>query len=151
MSGVGRLKLKGAPSSSHSKKKKKSKSGSSKHKDKHSRKKDKERRRRKEREREEERDHSSLKRPREDDAPNPEDEAGRVGGDDANTKGEGSEIAGFEWMTPSQQKFALVQQQRKRRMIEKEVKMSHKEKLASLNKYLEGLTEHNDIPKVGPG
>jgi protein FAM32A len=29
--------------------------------------------------------------------------------------------------------------------------MSHKEKVAEFNKYLENLSEHHDLPKVGPG
>lgn len=35
--------------------------------------------------------------------------------------------------------------------IRKEAKLSHKEKVDAFNQYLGSLSEHHDIPKVGPG
>lgn len=54
-------------------------------------------------------------------------------------------------MTPAEKAFALAQELRKRKMAEKMVEKSHIEKLQEMNAKLALLTEHHDIPKVGPG
>ena len=53
--------------------------------------------------------------------------------------------------TPSQLKFKEVQRKRAVLKAEKEALKTHKERVLEFNSYLEHLTEHNDIPKVGPG
>jgi len=35
--------------------------------------------------------------------------------------------------------------------VRKEARKSHKERVNSFNAYLESLTDHNDMPKIGPG
>ena len=53
--------------------------------------------------------------------------------------------------TSAQLKFENVQLARKHDKIERMAEKSHKERVQEFNSYLEHLTEHNDIPKVGPG
>lgn len=46
------------------------------------------------------------------------------------------------------------QEKRKQREIERLSKLadkSHRERIAEFNKHLASLTEHNDLPKIGPG
>ncbi|KAJ3374727.1 hypothetical protein GGF31_006624 [Allomyces arbusculus] len=47
--------------------------------------------------------------------------------------------------------FEEAQRKRQRERIAKMAAKSHKEKVDEFNKYLESLSEHHDIPKVGPG
>lgn len=46
-------------------------------------------------------------------------------------------------------------EERRRKRLEDKVKKegvkTHKEKVEELNKYLSGLSEHHDMPKIGPG
>ncbi|KAJ3177586.1 hypothetical protein HDU87_004339 [Geranomyces variabilis] len=53
--------------------------------------------------------------------------------------------------TAAELKFEEIQRQRQQDRIAKTAASSHKERVAEFNKYLEGLSEHYDIPKVGPG
>ena len=41
--------------------------------------------------------------------------------------------------------------ERKKDRISKMAQKSHKEKVQDFNKYLSELSEHHDVPKVGPG
>lgn len=70
-------------------------------------------------------------------------------------------------MTPAERAYELAQRERvrlylrllslrltcfqKRKRLEKMVELSHEEKLLKFNTYLSSLSEHYDIPKVGPG
>ncbi|CAO1616056.1 unnamed protein product [Jaminaea pallidilutea] len=54
-------------------------------------------------------------------------------------------------LTESEKRFAEVQRRRMADKVRKEAGKSHKERVAEFNKYLEGLSEHHDLPKVGPG
>ncbi|KAI8921299.1 hypothetical protein DFJ77DRAFT_449290 [Powellomyces hirtus] len=53
--------------------------------------------------------------------------------------------------TPAELKFEEIQRKRQQDRISKTAASSHKERVAEFNKYLENLSEHYDIPKVGPG
>ncbi|KAI9094700.1 hypothetical protein DFS34DRAFT_582770, partial [Phlyctochytrium arcticum] len=53
--------------------------------------------------------------------------------------------------TEAELKFEEMQKKRQSDRIAKIASQSHKERVADFNKYLEGLSEHYDIPKVGPG
>ncbi|KAJ1652116.1 hypothetical protein IWQ61_007479 [Dispira simplex] len=53
--------------------------------------------------------------------------------------------------TEAERKFEEVQKKRKMDRIRNLANKSHRERVAELNQYLEGLSEHYDIPKVGPG
>lgn len=49
--------------------------------------------------------------------------------------------------TASERAFEEAQE----RKLAEQVKKSHKERVAELNEKLSKLSEHHDIPKVGPG
>ncbi|TPX36171.1 hypothetical protein SmJEL517_g01440 [Synchytrium microbalum] len=53
--------------------------------------------------------------------------------------------------TPAELKFEEIQRQRALERAEKMAQKSHKERVAEFNSKLENLSEHYDIPKVGPG
>ncbi|KAG0230377.1 hypothetical protein B0O80DRAFT_449473 [Mortierella sp. GBAus27b] len=53
--------------------------------------------------------------------------------------------------TAAELKFEEVQRKRQEEKVKQAAMRSHKEKVAELNKKLEEMTEHYDIPKVGPG
>eukprot|EP01116_Phalansterium_solitarium_P007774 TRINITY_DN20693_c0_g1_i1.p1 TRINITY_DN20693_c0_g1~~TRINITY_DN20693_c0_g1_i1.p1 ORF type:complete len:110 (-),score=44.41 TRINITY_DN20693_c0_g1_i1:289-618(-) len=53
--------------------------------------------------------------------------------------------------TPSELKFEQAQARRQEKVVKKMSEKSHKQKLEDFNKYLSNLSEHHDIPKVGPG
>ncbi|KXN70582.1 DUF1754-domain-containing protein [Conidiobolus coronatus NRRL 28638] len=53
--------------------------------------------------------------------------------------------------TESELKFEKIQQERMKEKIKEVSKHSHKDKVAEFNAKLSNLSEHYDIPKVGPG
>ncbi|GBC01306.1 hypothetical protein RclHR1_04130022 [Rhizophagus clarus] len=53
--------------------------------------------------------------------------------------------------TEAELKFEEIQRKRLDEKVEKAARKSHKERVAELNRKLEEMTEHYDIPKVGPG
>ncbi|CAG8459100.1 6131_t:CDS:2 [Dentiscutata heterogama] len=53
--------------------------------------------------------------------------------------------------TEAEKKFEEIQRKRLDEKVEKAARKSHKERVAELNRKLEEMTEHYDIPKVGPG
>mmetsp|Transcript_18777 Transcript_18777/g.37962 ORF Transcript_18777/g.37962 Transcript_18777/m.37962 type:complete len:111 (-) Transcript_18777:139-471(-) len=56
-----------------------------------------------------------------------------------------------EGMTESEKNFLRAKARREALLIEKNIKKTHREKIKEFNEYLGSLTEHNDIPRVGPG
>ncbi|KAK7206260.1 hypothetical protein BZA70DRAFT_128793 [Myxozyma melibiosi] len=53
--------------------------------------------------------------------------------------------------TESERKFEELQRKRMEKELLKKASKSHKEKVQEYNKYLASLSEHNDMPKIGPG
>ncbi|GAA6046331.1 hypothetical protein JCM3770_004867 [Rhodotorula araucariae] len=53
--------------------------------------------------------------------------------------------------TEAQRKFEEVQRKRLLDKAAKAAVKSHKDRVAEFNEYLERLSEHHDIPRVGPG
>ncbi|RHZ85673.1 hypothetical protein Glove_63g102 [Diversispora epigaea] len=53
--------------------------------------------------------------------------------------------------TEAEKKFEEIQKKRLDEKVAKAARKSHKERVAELNRKLEEMTEHYDIPKVGPG
>ncbi|KAK9761591.1 hypothetical protein K7432_013399 [Basidiobolus ranarum] len=53
--------------------------------------------------------------------------------------------------TPAELAFEKVQRIRQREKAYKLAQKSHKQKVAEFNEYLANISEHYDIPKVGPG
>ena len=60
----------------------------------------------------------------------------------ANTGGE---------MTLAEKAFELAKQKRAKKRVDKAVSMTHRERMEAFNLHLGSLSEHMDIPKVGPG
>ncbi|KAH6916978.1 hypothetical protein BKA70DRAFT_1251071, partial [Coprinopsis sp. MPI-PUGE-AT-0042] len=52
--------------------------------------------------------------------------------------------------TEAERRFEEVQKERLARKVAKLAKKTHKDRVAEFNQHLETLSEHHDIPKVGP-
>ncbi|KAJ3274241.1 hypothetical protein HDV01_003314 [Terramyces sp. JEL0728] len=55
------------------------------------------------------------------------------------------------YKTATELKHEKIKKMRLEDKIEKAAEKSHKERVADFNKYLSSLSEHHDIPRVGPG
>eukprot|EP00922_Rhytidocystis_sp_ex-Travisia-forbesii_P059403 GHVS01088090.1.p1 GENE.GHVS01088090.1~~GHVS01088090.1.p1 ORF type:complete len:148 (+),score=46.35 GHVS01088090.1:185-628(+) len=53
--------------------------------------------------------------------------------------------------TPAERSFRLAQQKREWKRVDGRLKLTHRERMERLNAHLASLSEHFDIPKVGPG
>lgn len=53
--------------------------------------------------------------------------------------------------TEAELKFEESRKKRQKANIETTALKTHRERVVEYNKYLESLSEHNDIPRVGPG
>ena len=53
--------------------------------------------------------------------------------------------------TPAELTFELVRKKRSMDRIQKRLELSHKEKVEKFNNKLSKLSDHFDIPRVGPG
>ncbi|KAI8834699.1 hypothetical protein BC829DRAFT_406955 [Chytridium lagenaria] len=54
-------------------------------------------------------------------------------------------------LTPAELRFEETRKKRQEEKAAKIAQKSHKERVADFNNYLASLSEHHDIPKVGPG
>eukprot|EP01091_Cochliopodium_minus_P000296 TRINITY_DN1029_c0_g1_i1.p1 TRINITY_DN1029_c0_g1~~TRINITY_DN1029_c0_g1_i1.p1 ORF type:complete len:119 (+),score=47.07 TRINITY_DN1029_c0_g1_i1:99-455(+) len=64
---------------------------------------------------------------------------------------EQKEIEIVSTKTEAEKNFEMTQKLRKREKIEKLANKSYRDKLKDYNSFLDTLSEHHDIPKVGPG
>ncbi|ODM16685.1 hypothetical protein SI65_07650 [Aspergillus cristatus] len=53
--------------------------------------------------------------------------------------------------TETERKYEEVRRKRLQERLKRDGYKTHKERVEELNKYLSGLTEHHDMPKIGPG
>jgi protein FAM32A len=53
--------------------------------------------------------------------------------------------------TEAERRHDEMRRKRMEERLKKEGVKTHKEKVEELNKYLSGLSEHHDMPKIGPG
>ncbi|KAJ5883085.1 uncharacterized protein N7473_009971 [Penicillium subrubescens] len=53
--------------------------------------------------------------------------------------------------TEAERKYEEIRRKRLHERLQKEGIKSHKERVEELNKYLSRLSEHHDMPKIGPG
>ncbi|KAI8943076.1 hypothetical protein NX059_001108 [Plenodomus lindquistii] len=53
--------------------------------------------------------------------------------------------------TEAERRYDEMRRKRLEEKMRKEGVKTHKEKVEELNKYLSGLSEHHDMPKIGPG
>ncbi len=54
-------------------------------------------------------------------------------------------------LTPTERKFLETKRQRDEERLRKVATKSHRERVAEFNEKLAGLTEHYDLPRIGPG
>lgn len=54
-------------------------------------------------------------------------------------------------LTKSERDFQRAQRLREKEMIQKKIAKTHRQRVEEYNTYLGNLSEHNDIPRVGPG
>ncbi|CAD7949851.1 unnamed protein product [Amoebophrya sp. A25] len=54
-------------------------------------------------------------------------------------------------LTESQKSFLIAHEKRQAEAVEKSVKLTHREKMERFNRHCAALSEHFDIPRVGPG
>jgi protein FAM32A len=59
--------------------------------------------------------------------------------------------AGGRQKTEAEKRYEEMRRKRLEERLKKEGVKTHKEKVEGLNKYLSGLSEHHDMPKIGPG
>lgn len=59
--------------------------------------------------------------------------------------------AGGRQKTEAEKRYDEMRRKRLEERLLKEGVKTHKEKVEELNKYLSGLSEHHDMPKIGPG
>eukprot|EP01056_Protomagalhaensia_sp_Gyna25_P001409 Protomagalhaensia_sp_Gyna_25__1408@NODE_170_length_4669_cov_494_806263_g126_i1_p6_GENE_NODE_170_length_4669_cov_494_806263_g126_i1NODE_170_length_4669_cov_494_806263_g126_i1_p6_ORF_typecomplete_len132_score11_97DUF1754/PF08555_10/3_8e09RA/PF00788_23/0_022Holin_BhlA/PF10960_8/1_8e03Holin_BhlA/PF10960_8/0_21_NODE_170_length_4669_cov_494_806263_g126_i141094504 len=57
----------------------------------------------------------------------------------------------LDHMTPAERSFYLARLKRQKERVEKRTALTHRERVSRLNENLSKLSEHFDIPKVGPG
>ncbi|KAF2740142.1 DUF1754-domain-containing protein [Polyplosphaeria fusca] len=53
--------------------------------------------------------------------------------------------------TDAEQRYEEMRRKRLDEKLKRDGVKTHKEKVEELNKYLSGLSEHHDMPKIGPG
>ncbi|KAJ5126956.1 hypothetical protein N7448_007735 [Penicillium atrosanguineum] len=53
--------------------------------------------------------------------------------------------------TEAERKYEAIRRKRLHERLQKEGIKTHKERVEELNKYLSRLSEHHDMPKIGPG
>ncbi|WFD30666.1 hypothetical protein MSPP1_001688 [Malassezia sp. CBS 17886] len=53
--------------------------------------------------------------------------------------------------TKAEQHFEEIRRKRMQEQVRREARKSHKDKVDSFNTYLERLTDHNDMPRIGGG
>lgn len=59
--------------------------------------------------------------------------------------------SGGRQKTEAEKRHDEMRRKRLEEKVKKEGVKTHKEKVEELNKYLSGLSEHHDMPKIGPG
>ncbi|KAE8373257.1 hypothetical protein BDV26DRAFT_272419 [Aspergillus bertholletiae] len=53
--------------------------------------------------------------------------------------------------TEAERKYEEVRKKRLQERLKRDGVKTHKERVEELNKYLSRLSEHHDMPKIGPG
>ena len=54
-------------------------------------------------------------------------------------------------MTEAERKLLEIQRERRLKQVQQLARKSHKDKVSEFNSKLAKLSEHHDVPKVGPG
>ncbi|KAF1986458.1 DUF1754-domain-containing protein [Aulographum hederae CBS 113979] len=88
-----------------------------------------------------------------------EDEDGEDGEEGEGKEGNGNgkdgrlmkELVEFKGKTETERRFEERRRQRLNERLMKEGVKTHKERVEELNRYLANLSEHHDMPRIGPG
>ncbi|CAK9146109.1 unnamed protein product [Ilex paraguariensis] len=71
---------------------------------------------------------------------------------DANkSNGEGNNTSYNDHLTPAERRYMEQREQIDRYKLAKTANKSHRDRIEDFNQYLANMSEHYDIPKVGPG
>ncbi|XP_010476810.1 PREDICTED: protein FAM32A-like [Camelina sativa] len=74
------------------------------------------------------------------------EEAGRIEREDVNLQHDDDEL-----LTPAERRYIEQKQRLDVQKLAKEANKSHRNRIEDFNQYLANMSEHYDIPKVGPG
>ncbi|KAK9810241.1 hypothetical protein WJX72_007105 [[Myrmecia] bisecta] len=82
-------------------------------------------------------------------------ETNAAGEDEIKASIEGYKLAppkeGTDMRTEAEKKYEAAMTKREAERIKKQASKTHRERVNEFNQYLTNLSEHHDIPKVGPG
>ncbi|KAF2154046.1 DUF1754-domain-containing protein [Myriangium duriaei CBS 260.36] len=62
-----------------------------------------------------------------------------------------SSVAETRGKTEAERRHEEMRRKRLNERLKKEGSKTHKERVEELNRYLSGLSEHHDMPRIGPG
>lgn len=72
--------------------------------------------------------------------------------DDSNKSNEGGKAVSYEdYLTPAERRYLQQREQLDVGRLAKTANKSHRDRIQDFNQYLANMSEHYDIPKVGPG
>jgi CRP-like cAMP-binding protein len=66
-------------------------------------------------------------------------------------EGKGNGAPCDDHLTPAEKRFLQQTEKLERQRLAKMANRSHRDRIQQFNQYLANLSEHYDIPKVGPG
>ncbi|PNX54429.1 protein FAM32A-like [Trifolium pratense] len=66
-------------------------------------------------------------------------------------EGKGNGASCDDHLTPAEKRFLQQTEKLERQRLAKMANRSHRDRIQQFNQYLANLSEHYDIPKVGPG
>ena len=65
--------------------------------------------------------------------------------------GNGRQLGYLDYLTPAERRYMEQREKLEMKKLAKEAGRSHRDRIQEFNEYLANLSEHYDIPKVGPG
>ncbi|CAN0839835.1 Protein FAM32A-like [Linum grandiflorum] len=70
---------------------------------------------------------------------------------DSKLSNEGKSGSYKDYLTPAERRYIEQRERLDRHSMAKEANKSHRDRIQDFNQYLANMSEHYDIPKVGPG
>lgn len=71
--------------------------------------------------------------------------------DDNKSREDGKAASYDEYLTPAERRYIEQREQIDTHRLPKTANKSHRDRIQDFNQYLANMSEHYDIPKVGPG
>ncbi|XP_062008915.1 uncharacterized protein LOC133725609 [Rosa rugosa] len=71
--------------------------------------------------------------------------------DDNKSREDGKAASYDEYLTPAERRYIEQREQIDNHRLAKTANKSHRDRIQDFNQYLANMSEHYDIPKVGPG